>query len=70
MYFNLFFRKKVLKKDVDKLFLKDYCIFNLTVKCEEQEMTYLYHRLQKAAICERRQQGIGWPSPASCSRER
>ena len=46
--------KKVLKKTVDKCFSKDYCIVNSTNKCEEQEMTSPYHRLQKAVNCENR----------------
>ncbi len=62
--------KKVLKKTVDKCFSKDYCIVNSTNKCEEQEMTSPYHRLQKAVNCENRQQGMGGPSPASCFYER
>ena len=50
---------------VDKCVPKGYCNSNSSAKCNEQEMTYPYHRLQKAVGCARRQQGAVWPSPAS-----
>ena len=50
---------------IDKCVPKGYCNSNSSAKCNEQEMTYPYHRLQKAVGCARRQQGAVWPSPAS-----
>ena len=50
---------------VDKCVPKVYCNSNSSAKCNDQEMTYPYHRLQKAVGCARRQQGAVWPSPAS-----
>ena len=50
---------------VDKCVPKGYCNSNSSAKCNEQEMTYPYHRLQKAVGCARWQQGAVWPSPAS-----
>ena len=55
---------------VDKCVPKGYCNSNSSAKCNEQEMTYPYHRLQKAVVCEIRQQGMNEPSPASCFGER
>ena len=38
---------------IDKCVPKGYCNSNSSAKCNEQEMTYPYHRLQKAVICEK-----------------
>ena len=57
--------QKKIKQVLDKWQEGDYCIVNSSVKYREQDMTYSYHRLQKAAGCARQQQGVRKPSPAS-----